>query len=105
MKHIILLLISSLALAHPCDTPPQRFKSQNLNDLDRLTKFQRLMVLYPWYVAQCNGVSCSMEEFERMCYYIRREIKAGKDPNLIFPKQDKSLYNKQYRERFEGTDT
>lgn len=107
MKYIILFLISfSLAAeTHPCDTPPQRFKSQNLNDLDKLSKFQRIAQLYPWYVSQCNGVSCSIEEFERMCYYIRRELKAGKDPNLFFPKQDKSLYNKKYKDRFEGTDT
>lgn len=108
LKIIILLLISyNIAFAkkqHPCDTLPQRFKSQNLNDLDKLTKFQRLIQIYPWFVSQCNGTTCSMDEFEKMCYYIRRELKAGRDPNLFFPKQENSLYNKNYRERFEGTD-
>ena len=105
MKYIILILISSsIVYSHPCDTPPQRFNSQNLNDLDKLTKFQRISQLYPWYVSQCNGTTCSIEEFEKMCYYIRKELKAGRDPNLFFPKQDTSLYSPKYRKRFDGVE-
>jgi hypothetical protein len=71
------------ATKHPCDTPRSRFVLKNLNDLDLLSKFMRQNVIHPEFVYHCNGVSCSAEQFENMCFLRRNASKRGVDPNSI----------------------
>lgn len=90
MSHIILLLIlffvlSPTVAAHPCDSIPQKYKLQNLNDINSLTKFMYYTETRPWYQFHCNGVTCTREEFERFCYEKRQASKKGIDPNTIMP--------------------
>ena len=67
---------------HPCDSMPGKYKAKNLNDLDSITRFARLNVLYPRMIYHCNGASCTQQQFERMCYYMRQELIHNRDPNL-----------------------
>lgn len=89
MKYIILLLISCSALAknHPCDVIPNRFNLKNLNDISYLSKFMYYTETRPWYQFHCNGIICSREEFEAMCYVMRKATKTGIDPNLVGPER------------------
>lgn len=76
---------------HPCDELPGKFKSQNLNDIHKITRFQQLMVAYPYYVTHCNGESCSLDQFEKMCFLMRQALKQNIDPNLSYSDLEKLM--------------
>jgi hypothetical protein len=89
-KIIILMFLSSICFAKNkqvqvdiCDVPISKFKAKNLRDLDLMTRFMQLQTYYPWFQYHCNGVICTPEEFEGMCYLIKQAKKKKEDPNLI----------------------
>ena len=70
---------------HPCDFPRYKYNKKNLNDLNSLSGFLLKSELYPYVQFHCNGVTCTAQEFENMCYKMRQASKAGQDPNLVMP--------------------
>ncbi len=66
-----------------CDAPQSKFIAKNLQDLDLMTKFMRLNEFYPWMQYHCNGIICTAEEYEKLCYLIKQALKKNEDPNLI----------------------
>lgn len=98
-KTNLFIIQSNAKTIHPCDFPPRKFNMQNLNDLESLTRFQRLNQIYPWFNYQCNGATCTMEEFEKMCYNIRQDLIHNKDPNIEMPFRIKLIEEKYFNKR------